>query len=97
MPSFDAALPSALPLPGESRTQTVEVARAEAERIKMAGAAEGYAIEAVGKADAERMRMKAAAYKQFGDAAILSLVLDTLPKVSCLLNVETELSFLILH
>lgn len=64
------------------RTQTVEVARAEAERIKMAGAAEGYAIEAVGKADAERMRMKAAAYKQFGDAAILSLVLDTLPKIA---------------
>ncbi|KAH9377171.1 hypothetical protein HPB48_017915 [Haemaphysalis longicornis] len=46
------------------------------------GAAEGYAIEAVGKADAERMRMKAAAYKQFGDAAILSLVLDTLPKIA---------------
>lgn len=59
----------------------MEVARAEAERTKMTGAAEGYAIEAVGKADAERMRMRAAAYKQFGEAAILSLVLDTLPKV----------------
>ncbi|CAN7987769.1 unnamed protein product, partial [Ixodes pacificus] len=64
------------------RTQTVEVARAEAERTKMTGAAEGYAIEAVGKADAERMRMRAAAYKQFGEAAILSLVLDTLPKIA---------------
>ncbi|KAH7959554.1 hypothetical protein HPB49_011876 [Dermacentor silvarum] len=39
-------------------------------------------LETVGKADAERMRMKAAAYKQFGDAAILSLVLDTLPKLA---------------
>ncbi|XP_013792611.1 flotillin-2-like [Limulus polyphemus] len=64
------------------RTQTVEVARAEAERIKMIGASEGYAIEAVGKAEAERMRMKAAAYKQYGDAAVMSIVLEALPKVA---------------
>ncbi len=42
---------------------------------------QAYAIEAVGKAEAERMRMKAAAYKQYGDAAILSLTLEALPKV----------------
>lgn len=41
-----------------------------------------YAIEAVGKAEAERMRMKAAAYKQYGDAAILSLTLEALPKIA---------------
>ncbi|UYV63515.1 FLOT2 [Cordylochernes scorpioides] len=64
------------------RTQTVEVARADAERIKMIGAAEAYAIEAVGKAEAERMRMKAAAYRQYGDAAVMSLVLDALPKIA---------------
>lgn len=46
------------------------------------GAAEATAIEAVGKAEAERMRMKAAAYKQYGDAAMMSLVLDALPKVN---------------
>jgi flotillin len=57
------------------------VAQAEAEKIKKLGAAEAYAIEAVGKAEAERMRMKAAVYKQYGDAAIMSLVLDALPKV----------------
>ena len=28
------------------------------------------------------MRMKASAYKQYGDAAILSLVLEALPQVS---------------
>ena len=28
------------------------------------------------------MRMKAAAYKQYGDAAMMSLVLDALPKVA---------------
>merc|ERR1719383_1501138 len=55
------------------RTQTVEVARAEAEAT---------AIESVGKAEAERMRMKAAAYKQYGDAAMMSLVLEALPKVA---------------
>nr|CAD7257769.1 unnamed protein product [Timema shepardi]CAD7569699.1 unnamed protein product [Timema californicum] len=64
------------------RTQTVEVAKADAEKIKKIGAAEAYAIEGVGKAEAERMRMKAAVYKQYGEAAILSLVLDALPKIA---------------
>merc|ERR1719153_940585 len=64
------------------RTQTVEVARAAAEKIKAIGGAEATAIESVGKAEAERMRMKASAYKQYGDAAMMSLVLDALPKVA---------------
>lgn len=64
------------------RAQVVEAAKAEAEKIKMIGGAEAYSIEAVGKAEAERMRMKAAAYKQYGDAAIMSLVLEALPKIA---------------
>lgn len=64
-----------------SRTQAVEAAKAEGEKIKLIGTAEAYAIESVGKADAERMRVKAQVYKQYGDAAIMSLVLDALPKV----------------
>ncbi|XP_013384487.1 flotillin-2-like [Lingula anatina] len=64
------------------RTQTVDVAKAEAEKIRLVGGAEAAAIEAVGKAEAERMRLKAAAYKQYGDAAMLSLVLETLPKIA---------------
>lgn len=36
----------------------------------------------VGKAEAERMRMKASVYKQYGDAAIMNIVLESLPKVS---------------
>ncbi|XP_074640229.1 flotillin-2-like [Tubulanus polymorphus] len=64
------------------RTQTVETARAESEKIKLIGQSEAGAIEAVGKAEAERMRLKAAAYKQYGEAAVLNLVLDTLPKVA---------------
>ena len=63
------------------RTQVVEQARAESEKIKLIGSSEAASIEAVGKAEAERMRLKAAAYKQYGEAAQLSLVLDTLPKV----------------
>merc|ERR1719328_804027 len=64
------------------RTQRVEVARAEAERVRLTGAAEARAIEAVGRAEAESMRMKASAYKQYGDAAIMSLVLEALPSIA---------------
>ena len=68
--------------------QKVEAARADAEKIRLIGEAEATSIEAVGKAEAERMRLKASAYKQYGDAAMVSLILETLPKVSlrgCLL------------
>lgn len=64
------------------RTQTLELARAEAERIKKIGGAEALAIELVGKAEAERMRMKASVYKQYGDAAIMNIVLESLPKIA---------------
>merc|ERR1719229_1485853 len=64
------------------RTKTVEAAKAEAERVRLIGASEARAIEAVGRAEAEKMRMKASAYKQYGDAAILSLVLEALPQIA---------------
>lgn len=64
------------------RKQTVEAAHAEAERIRLIGGAEAGAIECVGKAEAEKMRLKASAYKQYGEAAMLSLVLETLPKIA---------------
>ena len=57
------------------------MARADAQKIKLIGASDASAIECVGKAEAEMMRLKAAAYKQYGKAATLSLVLDALPKV----------------
>ncbi|XP_034119075.1 flotillin-2 isoform X1 [Drosophila nasuta] len=62
--------------------QTIEGARAEAERIRKLGSAEAHAIELVGKAEAERMRMKANVYKQYGDAAIMNIVLESLPKIA---------------
>jgi len=60
----------------------VESARADGERIRLIGAAEARAVEAVGRAEAERMRMKASAYKQYGDAAVLALVLEALPQIA---------------
>merc|ERR1739838_996404 len=65
-----------------NRTKMVEAARADGEKIRLIGAAEARAVEAVGRAEAERMRMKASAYKQYGDAAILSLVLEALPQIA---------------
>merc|ERR1719230_1943659 len=64
------------------RTQTVESARADAERVRLIGASEARAIEAVGRAEAEKMRMKASAYKQYGDAAVMALVLEALPQIA---------------
>jgi flotillin len=64
------------------RTQTVAAAQAEAQKIKLIGGSEAYAIEAIGKAEAERMRMIADAYKQYGDAAVLSMTLEALPKIA---------------
>ncbi|XP_044763986.1 flotillin-2 isoform X1 [Coccinella septempunctata] len=65
-----------------NRTQTVQNAQADSERIKMVGHAEASAISSVGKAEASRMKMKAAVYKQYGDAAIMSIVLEALPKIA---------------
>merc|ERR1719462_297084 len=65
-----------------NRTKVVESARADGEKIRLIGAADARAVEAVGRAEAEKMRMKASAYKQYGDAAILSLVLESLPQIA---------------
>merc|ERR1711936_1535913 len=65
-----------------TRTKTVEAARADGEKIRLIGGAEAKAVEAVGRAEAESMRMKASAYKQYGDAAIMSLVLEALPQIA---------------
>merc|ERR1719278_1478771 len=65
-----------------NRTRVVETARADGEKIRLIGGAEAKAVEAVGRAEAESMRMKASAYKQYGDAAIMSLVLEALPQIA---------------
>merc|ERR1712008_619520 len=58
------------------------------------GASEARAIEAVGRAEAEKMRMKASAYKQYGDAAIMALVLEALPQIAAPLAKTDEIVLL---
>uniref|UniRef100_A0A1I8FK26 PHB domain-containing protein n=1 Tax=Macrostomum lignano TaxID=282301 RepID=A0A1I8FK26_9PLAT len=63
------------------RFRRVKVAQAEAEAIRARGA-EAASIGAVGRAQAEEMRLKAAAYRAYGDAAILEMSLEALPRVA---------------
>merc|ERR1719234_322849 len=65
-----------------NRTRVVQAARADGEKIRLIGGAEARAVEAVGRAEAESMRLKASAYKQYGDAAVMSLVLEALPSIA---------------
>ena len=47
----------------------------------MKGDAEAFAIEAKAKAEAEQMAKKADAWKDFQEAAMVDMVLETMPKV----------------
>merc|ERR1719336_808686 len=75
-------LTATVKLPAEAEAFKVQTAKAEGEKIKLIGGAEARAVEAVGKAEAESMRLKASAYKQYGDAAVMSLVLEALPAIA---------------
>jgi flotillin len=52
-----------------------------AEAVEREGAAEGAAILAKGQAEAEAMQSKAESFQQYGDAAVLDLLLRVLPEV----------------
>ncbi|XP_050434796.1 flotillin-2 isoform X1 [Adelges cooleyi] len=64
------------------KTQTVEEATAEGERIKKIGLAEATAIEAVGRAEAQGMLLKANVFKTYEEAAVMALIMDALPKIA---------------
>lgn len=55
---------------------------AQAEVIRLTGQAEAEAIEAKGAAEAAAMNLKAEAWKQYGEAAVIQQVLETLPAVA---------------
>ena len=61
--------------------QVVLEAQAEAESVKVRGEAEAYAIEAKARAEAEQMAKKADAWKEYQDAAIVDMILDSMPQV----------------
>lgn len=67
---------------GGQRAETLESARADAESIRLIGTADAARIENVGRAEAEKMRLKAAAYRQYDGAALYSMVLEALPKLA---------------
>ncbi len=56
-------------------------AEASAEAIRVKGDAEAFAIEAKAKAEAEQMARKADAWKDYQEAAMVDMVLETIPKV----------------
>lgn len=64
------------------RQRVVLEAEAEAEAIRLNGEAQAFAIEAKAKAEAEQMSKKAAAFKEYREAAMVDMLLNTLPKVS---------------
>ncbi|XP_034475852.1 flotillin-1 isoform X1 [Drosophila innubila] len=65
-----------------NKLRVVMEAEAEAESIKIRGEAEAFAIAAKAKAEAEQMAMKADAYREYREAAMVEMLLDTLPKVA---------------
>ncbi|MER6526465.1 SPFH domain-containing protein [Streptomyces sp. NPDC001508] len=52
-----------------------------AEAVRLEGAAQAAAIGATGEAEAEAMRKKADAFAQYGDAAVLQMLVEVLPHV----------------
>ena len=56
-------------------------AEARAEAIKLKGEAQAFSIEAKATAEAEQMVKKADAWAKYEEAAIVDMVLATLPKV----------------
>lgn len=54
--------------------------------------AEAYAIKAKAAADADQMAKKAEAWKEYGNAAMVDMMLDTLPKV--IYRISTDMIFL---
>ncbi|XP_068146464.1 flotillin-1 isoform X1 [Drosophila tropicalis] len=65
-----------------NKLRVVMEAEAEAESIKIRGEAEAFAIAAKAKAEAEQMAQKAEAYREYREAAMVEMLLETLPKVA---------------
>ncbi|KAF7489343.1 Flotillin-2 [Sarcoptes scabiei] len=78
----DAQLYEIAQLTEGKKQQIISAAEADSERIELLGVAEANASEIRGRAETQGMILKAASMKQFGDAAILSLTLEHLPKIA---------------
>ncbi|XP_052860183.1 flotillin-1 isoform X2 [Anopheles cruzii] len=65
-----------------NKLRVILEAEAEAEAIKVRGEAEAFAIAAKSKAEAEQMAKKAEAWREYREAAMVDMLLETLPKVA---------------
>ncbi|XP_023725064.1 flotillin-1 isoform X3 [Cryptotermes secundus] len=65
-----------------NRNRVILEAEAEAEALRVRGEAEAFAVEAKARAEAEQMAKKADAWKDYKEAAMVDMLLDTLPKVA---------------
>ncbi|KAF4532120.1 hypothetical protein B566_EDAN004126, partial [Ephemera danica] len=65
-----------------NRNRVILEAEAEAESLRVRGEAEAFAIEAKARAEAEQMAKKADAWKEYKEAAMVDMLLDTLPKIA---------------
>ena len=65
-----------------NKNKVIMESEAEAESEILRGEAEAFAIEARAKAEAEKMAKKADAWKEYKDAAMLDMMLESMPKVA---------------
>ncbi|XP_055702250.1 flotillin-1 isoform X3 [Phlebotomus papatasi] len=65
-----------------NKNRVVLEAEAESESIRIRGEAESFAIAAKAKAEAEQMAKKAEAWREYREAAMVDMLMDTLPKVA---------------
>lgn len=67
-----------------NKNRLIMESEAEAESEILRGEAEAFAIEARAKAEAEKMAKKADAWKEYKEAAMLDMMLESMPKVRTL-------------
>ena len=78
------------------RARVVLEAEAQSESVRMKGEAEAFAIEAKAKAEAEQMARKADAWKDYQEAAMVDMVLETLPKVLLLVKLYVDITMMMI-
>ena len=78
-----------------TRNRMIMEAEADAEAEILRGEADAFAIEAKAKAEAEKMAKKADAWKEYKEAAMLDMMLESMPKVNHIssLRFENQLHF----
>jgi len=75
------SLPRLETLAAANSKRIILQAEAEAEAVRLKGEAESFAIASKAKAEAEQMSKKAEAYKEYTEAAMVDMLMASLPKV----------------